>query len=116
MTGIEEEPISVQHKKNGYFLPASLVNKIMVSIVGSIFVVGAYMIGWAYNDVQWKTEQEQKFDRLEDQLRNTDSKISLLPPAWLTGEVSLHRQQIRELQNDVTKLKTEHASGMNGGK
>lgn len=118
MSGFEDEPRneSVKHSKSGYFLPASLVNKIILSIVGSIIAIGMYMIGWAYNDVQWKTEQEQKFDRVEDKILSLDAKVVQLPPPWLTAEVALHREQIRELNGKVTKLETEHASGIKNGR
>lgn len=61
MTGIQE---TSEAKQRGYFMPASLVNRLILAIVGAILAIGGYMVLWAMSDVAWKSTQELKINEI----------------------------------------------------
>ena len=89
--GIQESEQSGDGR--GYFVPASLMNKLIASIFGAIIAVGAYMIIWAVNDAAWKGIQEQRLIAIEKDLDK-------LPPIWLQDDVRTLQKDVRDHLND----------------
>lgn len=89
--GIQEANAS--EPSRGYFIPATLMNKLIASIFGVIIAVGAYMIIWAVNDAAWKGIQEQRLIAIEKDLDK-------LPPVWLQDDVRTLQEDLREHLNN----------------
>ena len=59
MTNVQKDT-----QRDGYLIPAPLVNKAIISIIGSIFLIGAYMVVWAVNDASFKARVLSAIDRI----------------------------------------------------
>ena len=97
MTGLEEEP-----DKDGYFVPASLVNKLILGIFASLLSLAGYMVLWAMNDAEWKAHQEGTTDVLQQQITHIESDINSInekfddyPPGWLTQQVGDNEKELQ---------------------
>lgn len=48
------EPVQKDTRNDGYLIPAPLVNKAILSIIGGIVLIAGYMVVWAINDAAFK--------------------------------------------------------------
>ena len=87
---------TVAKSDDSYVVPATLVHRLIVAIFSSLAMIGAYMIIWAVNDVQWKAKQELKGEEILYRVTQNERAIQfgILPRAEERIE-SLERQ-IRE--------------------
>lgn len=70
------EPVQKDTRNDGYLIPAPLVNKAIMSIIGGIVLIAGYMVVWAINDAAFKVKVlgaieripvvEQSLDQHED--------------------------------------------------
>ena len=96
-----------EREKDGYFVPASLVNKLIIAIFGSLVAVGGYMIVWAINDARWKAGQDANISGLRDEIGNLeqdiediDERFDEYPPFWLTQQVEKNSEEIQRHERE----------------
>lgn len=58
-----------------YQIESSLVHKLLMSIIGSILVIGGYMIVWAYLDARWKGELDTRMEQIQQYMLKLDAHI-----------------------------------------
>ena len=108
MTGLEENHHAGKH---GYFMPANLVNKLIVAIITAILTIGGYMILWAINDAAYKTLQETKIDVVTAQLALVNAKVTtmqtdgILPRAQ--ERINAINLRLGRLEQRLEKLENE---------
>jgi len=58
-----------------YQIEKTLIHKLILSIIGGIFLIGGYMIAWAYLDAEWKGGMDQKIIEIGKYMSKLDSHI-----------------------------------------
>ena len=66
------EPVQKDTRHDGYLIPAPLVNKAILSIIGGIVLIAGYMVVWAINDAAFKATVLGAIERIPVIERNLD--------------------------------------------
>ena len=58
--------MTVKNSEQGYMIPASLMHKLIISVIAAILTAGGYMVAWQVTDAAYKATTELRIKILEN--------------------------------------------------
>lgn len=80
-----------------YKISAGLVHKVLLSIIGGMLTIAAYMVLWALNDTGWKHSMTER-------IAAQDKEIAALKVQLSEGVLPVARQQLKELERRMNRV------------
>ena len=112
--GKEKGMVGVQKSTDGnggrgYYLSASLVNRLIATIFTTILGIAGYMIVWAVNDSTYKSTQEARIDAMVVDIK--ELKEAVKPGILPIANERIHNMEIQMNRIEQLLLRMEARNG-----
>ena len=89
--------MTVAKEDRNYVISAPLVHKLIMSIIGGIVAIGAYMVIWALNDTEWKATITTRLEALREDVAEIKAETG-------EGQLNVARERLDTLEDRVRQL------------